>query len=439
VSGRTKRRLRAGAAGGTLALTILLALLRLGVLGPLPAGAPDVLLRLLVAVGLLLVVALTHGSHPTAAWLATIGAATVVALDLAIYARVVRPLVDATAWQWLAIAVSLAAILAVATAVAYAASRPVFRGGRLTVEATIVATLGVSGLAVWALNNPSETFLGIADGSPIGSLGVVTRTFLVATVAFTSLGVVGDVWPSAERAWRRAGLLRPAPASWGARVRAWLPALADELSPGRRRARTAVLAERSRLAADLHADVVPGLRRVLADAEGGAPAESLASSLREVLAEVEAVGGERHAVQLDIGGLVPALAWLAERIERRSDVTVTIDVEDSPSAPPPDVAAAAFRIAGLALTNVTWHAPGSRAAIAIRADAAGVDMTITDDGPGITPDAIAAAQSVGHRGIADMAAEAAACGASLDVGAGAHGTGTVVSFRWRAPEVEADQ
>jgi signal transduction histidine kinase len=120
-------------------------------------------------------------------------------------------------------------------------------------------------------------------------------------------------------------------------------------------------------------------------------------------------------------------------------VTVTIDVEDSPSAPPPDVAAAAFRIAGLALTNVTWHAPGSRAAIAIRADAAGVDMTITDDGPGITPDAIAAAQSVGHRGIADMAAEAAACGASLDVGAGAHGTGTVVSFRWRAPEVEADQ
>ena len=206
---------------------------------------------------------------------------------------------------------------------------------------------------------------------------------------------MGDVWPSAERAWRRAGLLRPAPASRLARVQAWLPALADELSWGRRRARTAVLAERSRLAADLHADVVPGLRRVLADAEGGAPAESLASSLREVLAEVEAVGGERHAVQLDIGGLVPALAWLAERIERRSDVTVTIDVEDTASPPPPDVAAAAFRIAGLALTNVMWHAPGSRAAIAVRADAAAVDMTIRDDGPGITPEAIASAQSAG--------------------------------------------
>ena len=240
MSGRTKRRIRAGAAGAVLALTILLALLRLGMIGPLPAGSPDDLLRLLVAVALLLVAALTHGTHPTTAWLATIGSATVVALDLAIYARVVRPLVDDTAWQWLAIAVSLAAILAVATAVAYAASRPVLRNGRFTVEATLVATLGVSGLAVWALNNPSESVLGIGEGSPIGSLGVVTRTFLVATVAFAALGVVGDVWPSAERAWRRAGLLRPAPASRLDLVRAWLPALADELSWGRRRQHLAV-------------------------------------------------------------------------------------------------------------------------------------------------------------------------------------------------------
>jgi hypothetical protein len=82
------------------------------------------------------------------------------------------------------------------------------------------------------------------------------------------------------------------------------------------------------------------------------------------------------AVQLDIGGLVPALAWLAERIERRSDVMVTIDVADPPPGtpippigPPPTSAAAAFRfrIAGLALTNVMWRAPGSHAAIVVRA------------------------------------------------------------------------
>jgi signal transduction histidine kinase len=282
------------------------------------------------------------------------------------------------------------------------------------------------------LNNPADSLFGLGEGSPIGSLGAVTRTFLAGTLAFTVVGAVGDALPSAERAWRRAGLLHPTPAPRAARVRAWLPALADELSWGRRRARTAVLAERSRLAADLHADVVPGLRRALADAERGVPPEALAASLRDVLSEVEAVGGERHAVQLDIGGLVPALAWLAERVERRSDVTVTIDVSDTETSPPSEVAAAAFRIAGLALTNVTWHAPGSQVAIDVRADADAVDLTIVDDGPGITSEAIAHAQAAGHRGIADMAAEAAACGGSVDVGRRPDGPGTLVSFRWRA-------
>ena len=101
MSGQTKRRIRAGAAGAALAVTILLALLRLGMIGPLPAGSPDDLLRLLVAVALLLVAALTHGTHPTTAWLATIGSATVVALDLAIYARDGQPHTDlALARQW---------------------------------------------------------------------------------------------------------------------------------------------------------------------------------------------------------------------------------------------------------------------------------------------------------------------------------------------------
>jgi signal transduction histidine kinase len=438
VSGATKRRIRLGAALAALLLTILLAGLRLGFVGPLPPPSPDDLLRLLVAVALLLVVGLAHRTHPTLAWLATIGAAAVVAVDLAIYARQVRSLVDAVAWQWLAIAVSLASILAVATAAAYAASRPALRGGRYTVEGTVAATLGISGVAVWALNNPADSLFGLGEGSPIGSLGAVTRTFLAGTLAFTVVGAVGDALPSAERAWRRAGLLHPTPAPRAARVRAWLPALADELSWGRRRARTAVLAERSRLAADLHADVVPGLRRALADAERGAPPEALAASLRDVLSEVEAVGGERHAVQLDIGGLVPALAWLAERVERRSDVTVTIDVSDTETSPPSEVAAAAFRIAGLALTNVTWHAPGSQVAIDVRADADAVDLTIVDDGPGITSEAIAHAQAAGHRGIADMAAEAAACGGSVDVGRRPDGPGTLVSFRWRASGGDLD-
>jgi signal transduction histidine kinase len=68
-----------------------------------------------------------------------------------------------------------------------------------------------------------------------------------------------------------------------------------------------------------------------------------------------------------------------------------------------------------------------------------VDLTVLDDGPGITREAIASAQGAGHRGIADMAAEAAACGGSLGVGPGPDGTGTAVSFAWRASGGESDR
>jgi signal transduction histidine kinase len=436
VSERTTRRVRAGLIVAVAAMTLLLASLRLGIAGPLPAGSPNDLLRLLVASAFLCVASLTHRSHPTASWLATIAAAVGVALDLAIYARAAGPYLADREWQWLAIGVSFASLLSVTTAAAYGGSRRRLKGGRFSVEATLVATAGFSGVAVWAVAN-TDAPLGLPPGSSLGSLSIVPRAMLALTGAFTLIGVIGDALPSAERAWRRTGLTHSGPTSGPARARAWLAAFVDDLSPGRRRARAEVLAERSRIAADIHADVVPGLRQALTRAEAGASPEELAASLRGVLADVEGVGAERHAVQLDIGGLVPALAWLAERVERRSGLTITVDVTDplpgtDPGVPPPDVAAAAFRIAALGLSNVAGHANGSEAAIGVLADASRVDLTVRDQGPGVTPAAIAAARAGGHRGIPDMVAEAAACGGTLDIGPGSGGVGTVVSFAWRA-------
>jgi signal transduction histidine kinase len=443
VSDLSARRVRAGLILAVATMAVLLAGLRLGVVGPMPPGSPNDLLRLLLALALLCAAALTHRTHPSASWLATIGAAVSVALDLAIYARVARPFLDAAAWQWLAIAVSFAALLAVAAAAAYGGSRRRLKGGRLSVEATLLASAGFSGVAVWALANPDAAPLGLASGSTLGSLSVVARSSLVVTGAFTLIGVVGDALPSAERAWRRTALTHPEAASRSVRLGAWLAAFVDDLAPGRRRARAAVLAERSRIAADLHADVVPGLRQALTRAEAGASADELAASLRGVLADVEGVGAARHAVQLDIGGLVPALAWLAERVERRSGLSITIDVAESPAggdsgSPPLDVAAAAFRIAALALSNVAVHA-GSEAVIAVRAEVRQVDLAVRDLGPGTTPEAIAAARASGHRGIADMVAEAAACGGTLEIGPGEGGLGTAVTFAWRATVESADR
>jgi signal transduction histidine kinase len=170
----------------------------------------------------------------------------------------------------------------------------------------------------------------------------------------------------------------------------------------------------------------------LADAERGTPPDRLAASLREVLADVEAVGTVQHPIQLEIGGLVAALEWLAERIESRSDVSVTMNVADPVGEPPPDVAAGAFRIAALALDNVARHAPGSNATLDLHAGASVVELSIWDQGPGITDDAAAVARTRGRRGIADMGSEADEVGGNLEVTAGPNGSGTSVHFSWRS-------
>jgi signal transduction histidine kinase len=133
-----------------------------------------------------------------------------------------------------------------------------------------------------------------------------------------------------------------------------------------------------------------------------------------ILREVDALGRSAHAIQLEVGGLVPALEWLAERTEERSDVQVTIDLPDlrgnGHGHPPMEVSTAAFRVAGLALENVVRHAPDSRVRIVAEARDDLIDLVITDDGPGIGPDARVEAAMAGRRGLADMVAEASACG-----------------------------
>jgi signal transduction histidine kinase len=217
---------------------------------------------------------------------------------------------------------------------------------------------------------------------------------------------------------------------------AWIGTLIEELMPGRATERRAASAERARLARDLHAVVVPDLRRAIREAERLGSVDRLAASLRDALRQVEAIIDTRDAVGLEIGGLVTALESLAERVEDRSDVRVTIDVAEDRGAasgsPPAAVAAAALRVAVLALENVVRHAPAAKVRILVVNGPDQVRMSIEDDGPGVPPGIERVAREDGRRGLADMATEAASCGASVRAGPGERGAGTVVAFEWPA-------
>lgn len=424
---------------GAVVATAGLVALRTGLLGPPAVASPDDLVPALVAIGLLCVLGLVRRDRPTAAWLATIGAIAIVTIDLAAHARVVALRVDDPTWTWLAIGICLAALLGTATSAAYAATRPPLPRP----WAAIAGGIGVFAItvgSVWAVANAPDPAVAVAGASPLGSLRLVTRSFLVVVPLLTAAGLIGDALPAARRARQRAAGARASAGSirdTGAQLAAWSRAFADEVAPGRSRARRAVLDERSRVARDLHADVVPVVRQALAEAERGVPADRLALTLRRALAEVEAVGAAQNPIQLEVGGLVPALEWLAERTEERSDVVVTVEVAEPLGGRdgrlPPDVAAAAFRVARLALDNVVRHAPSSSATVRVAETGEALELDIADDGPGASPGALAAAVTNGRRGVADMTTEAAACGAELRVGRAPHGTGTVVHFSWSGP------
>jgi signal transduction histidine kinase len=156
-----------------------------------------------------------------------------------------------------------------------------------------------------------------------------------------------------------------------------------------------VAAERARIhlavARDVH-DVVghalatigaeAGVTRSLADATDEELRESLAGIERHAqgaLAEVQTLVRALRAPSpsLDrLGALVTAARSAGVRVDAHLPPVGEID---------PRAAAVLFRIAQEALSNVVRHAPGAHCEVSLSAEAAGLVLTVQDDGPAVPP------------------------------------------------------
>jgi signal transduction histidine kinase len=249
-----------------------------------------------------------------------------------------------------------------------------------------------------------------------------------AMAGMTSLGVAGVV----HAAWRRAHARQHA--SWRM-AGSSLALLADELGPGRARTRlSAIERERSRLASELHADVLPDLSAVIRDIEAGASPEEAARRLRGIAAELRDLMSERRLAVLEELGLVRALEWLAERVEERTGVSVELDVvggshDDPETRPPHEVELAVYRVAQQALDNALLHAGPRTVRLRVDVDATHVALELGDDGVGMPAGAEDRALREGHLGLADMRQRAESIGAAFSIGP-RPGGGTLVAVRW---------
>jgi len=389
---------------------------------------------MLLALGGLCVAGLTIGRAAAVAWLSTVIAAGIAAIEILGIVRGWQPLAGPGWWPWLAALAVFGLVVATAIAGAYAAAARPGRGGiRLGVRMLVAAGLAALAIcAAWAILTAS-TAAQVAGPVDLWPIRATSRIALALIVGFGIAGAIRDLEGPIGRA--RTRFAASDDSGGRAGPAAFMRLLGDELVPAAAASRRhGAEEERARLAADLHAFVLPDLRRAAAAADAATDVpEPVAVGLRNVLGDVEGLMHARQSIVLDEFGLVAALEWLAERTEERSGVRVLIELDESADGEagagiPKRVERAAFRIALLALDNVVRHADGSHVVIRLTTEVGHLRLEVSDDGPGI--EASPSRLDLG-RGLVDMRSEAVAARASLTVAA--TDQGTRIELRWPDP------
>jgi signal transduction histidine kinase len=154
--------------------------------------------------------------------------------------------------------------------------------------------------------------------------------------------------------------------------------------------------ERKRISRELHDEVgqlLTGLRMELRALHRlqSASKEQFAARLdetkqlleRTVQSVRDLAMGLRPAM-LDDLGLAPALEWQAREFERRQDIRVSMDLDETLDVLPDSYRTAIFRVVQEALTNCAKHSRSTAVEISLRHRDGLVSLTISDNGVGLT-------------------------------------------------------
>lgn len=199
---------------------------------------------------------------------------------------------------------------------------------------------------------------------------------------------------------------------------------------------TAVMAERGRLARDLHDAVTQTLFSASLTAEvlpriwernpreGLKRLEKLRELTRGALAEMRTLLLELRPSALIETPLCDLLRQLAEGIAGRTGIPIRVEVEGE-NRLPSDVQIAFYRIAQEALNNVAKHSNAAHSMVELYFDARDVRLSVSDDGSGFDP----TANPANHLGLRIMAERAEDIGAALTVNT-QRGQGTTITVVW---------
>ncbi|HEX4362905.1 MAG TPA: histidine kinase [Solirubrobacteraceae bacterium] len=193
-------------------------------------------------------------------------------------------------------------------------------------------------------------------------------------------------------------------------------------------AQSAALAERTRIAGELHdvlahslsgaAIQLQGARRILA----GAGADAAAAQALDRAAELvrDGLGDARRAVGALRGDTLQTIAELPALVAQLAlDLRVDVTFESAPDgaaprAVGPQAGVVLYRATQEAITNAARHAPGSRVVVRLQQD--GVSTTLTVDDDGAAPGASSHQITGGGHGLESMRERTASAGGRCEAG-----------------------
>jgi signal transduction histidine kinase len=197
-----------------------------------------------------------------------------------------------------------------------------------------------------------------------------------------------------------------------------------------------------RIAYALHGEasqLVASVHLALADVATRLPPDRVKEiqSVRGLLDQIEdrlrRISHELRPTILDDLGLVPAIEFLADGISQRWGIPVTVRGTVGEGLPL-TVETALYRAAQEGLTNVARHAQATQAEVTLQQSPVLITCAVRDDGRGIDPAAVGAAQGRRGLGLVEIRERMAALGGTLRLAPrAACGTEFIVEIPLEAP------
>ncbi|HEX6762803.1 MAG TPA: histidine kinase [Gaiellaceae bacterium] len=327
-----------------------------------------------------------------------------------------------------------AAFAVFAVALAYAI-RSSFIDQPLAVQAAVIATMGAAGVALVALQPHGATVLaaGAAVWMAVARLPLAVASAVAAPTA-VALGIA-EALAGGSAAAVAADLLLCALLALVAyfikQARAsqeTTELLLARLEDAReQQLEAAALAERGRIAAELHDVLAHALSGAALQLQGARKLAERDGASLEVRSAIERAGGlvrdglanARQAVGALRGERLPGIDQLESLVagfETDAGTDVSLVIEGDPRPLPPDASLALYRGAQEALTNVGRYAPGAAASVVLRYGSDRTTLTIGNSLHEAKPAVGGLADVGGGNGLRGLRERLERVGGSLDAG-----------------------